>query len=212
MKEKNLEDGRMEVLLIVLNVVGIVAFAISGAMKGMKYSLDILGVVVLGILTALGGGMVRDILLNQMPEALRHEEVILYAIVASVVTYLLGGRVKNISAWVRYFDALGLALFTTVGAEKGVGASLGLLGVMIMGTSTGVVGGMLRDILVGEIPSVLREEIYASFCIIGSGVYYVLRLLAFPQSWSVAVVVGFIFVGRVLAIRYDWHLPRRSLD
>ncbi|URA09749.1 trimeric intracellular cation channel family protein [Thermospira aquatica] len=202
----------MEVLLIVLNIVGIVAFAVSGAMKGMKYSLDILGVVVLGILTALGGGMVRDVLLNQLPEALRHEEVILYAIGSSVVTYLLGRRVKNISQWVRYFDALGLALFTTVGAEKGMSASLGLLGVIIMGTSTGVVGGMLRDIFVGEIPSVLREEIYASFCIVGSGIYYLFRFLSFPNSWSIALVVGFIFVGRVLAIRYSWHLPRRSLD
>ncbi|QJR22731.1 Putative inner membrane protein [Brevinematales bacterium NS] len=201
----------MENVLFVLNIVGIVAFAISGAMKGMKYSLDILGVVVLGILTALGGGMVRDVLLNQVPMALLHENDLGYAIVASVMTYFFGKRIQNVTSWVRYFDALGLAVFTVVGAEKGIQASLGILGVVIMGTSTGVVGGMLRDILVSEIPSVLKEEIYASFCIVGSMMYYFLFRFGVSHLVTLLVVVCFIFVGRVLAIRYDWHLPRRSL-
>ena len=201
----------MERVLFILNIVGIVAFAVSGAMKGMKYSLDILGVVVLGILTALGGGMVRDVLLNQVPVVLLHEEDLVYAIVASIGTYILGGRVKDFSRLIRYFDALGLALFTVVGAQKGMNASLGVLGVVIMGPSTGVVGGMIRDLLVREIPSVLREEIYASFCIVGSLLYYVLYKGSGSSLLAMVVVVGFIFVGRVLAIRFDWHLPRRSL-
>lgn len=201
----------METVLVILNGIGIVAFALSGAMKGMKYSLDMLGVVVLGILTALGGGMVRDILLNQIPIALLHENNLLYAIGASLVAYVWGKKIQNISHWIRYFDALGLAIFTVVGAQRGMMASLGLLGVVIMGTSTGVVGGILRDILVGEIPSVLKEEIYASFCIVGSIVYYFLQKQGCGEVWSLGIVAAGIFVGRVLAIRYDWHLPRRSL-
>ncbi|MCX7882847.1 MAG: trimeric intracellular cation channel family protein [Brevinematales bacterium] len=201
----------MSLVLFVLNLVGIVAFAISGAMKGMKYSLDILGVVVLGILTALGGGIVRDVLLDQVPTALQQENDLIYAIVASVVTYFFGKRIENLTTWVRYFDALGLAVFTVVGAQKGIEASLGILGVVIMGTSTGVVGGMLRDILVSEIPSVLKEEIYASFCIGGSILYYVFVHGGISRVVSLGVVVFLIFVGRILAITYDWHLPRRSL-
>ncbi|MFN4216214.1 MAG: trimeric intracellular cation channel family protein [Brevinematales bacterium] len=201
----------MDHVLFLLNIVGIVAFAISGAIKGMKYSLDIFGVVVLGILTALGGGIVRDMLLNQIPGALLHERDLVYAILASVVTYFLGKKIENMTAWVRYFDALGLAVFTVVGAEKGLKASLGILGVVIMGTSTGIVGGMLRDILVREIPSVLKEEIYASFCIVGSMLYYLLFRLGVSHLFILLIVVCFIFVGRVLAILYDWHLPRRTL-
>jgi len=201
----------METGIRVLNMVGIVAFAISGAMKGMKYSLDILGVIVLGILTALGGGMVRDMLLNQVPVALVHEGDLVYAIVASLVTYWLGQRIVNVTPWVRYFDALGLAVFTVMGAERGMQASLGVLGVVIMGTSTGVVGGMLRDILVREIPSVLKEEIYASFCIVGSVVYYLLVRMGMDRGIAGPGVMGAIFLGRVLAIHYNWHLPRRSL-
>lgn len=201
----------MEKVVFLLNVIGIVAFAISGAMKGMKYSLDILGVVVLGILTALAGGMVRGILLNHMPLVLLRESDLLYAIVASMLTYFFGKKIQDMSAWVRYFDALGLAVFTVVGAERGLQASLDILGVVIMGTSTGVVGGMIRDVLVNEIPSVLKEEIYASFCILGSMIYYIFFLFGASHIVSVFVVVGLIFLGRVLAIWYDWHLPRRTL-
>jgi uncharacterized membrane protein YeiH len=198
-------------MISILNLVGVTAFAVSGALKGMKNHLDILGIIVLGIITALGGGIIRDVLLNTKPESLTNERDMYFAIAASLVTYFAGRRVHNMSKVIKIFDAAGLALFTVIGAEKGIGSGMGILGVIIMGTLTGVAGGVVRDLLVNEIPFVLKEEVYAFFCIVGAILYMILSKSGINHTFSVWFVISLIFVGRVLAIALNLQLPRRKL-
>jgi uncharacterized membrane protein YeiH len=198
-------------LITILNIAGVIAFAISGALKGMKSQLDILGVIVLGVITALGGGIIRDVLMNVVPLSLLNERDMYFAIAASLATYFAGRRVHNLADIIKIFDAAGLAVFTVIGAEKGISGELGVLGVIIMGTLTGVAGGVIRDLLVAEIPFVLKEEVYAMFCIAGALLYYILAKSHAPNMVSVWAVIIMIFAGRVCAIRFNLHLPKRNL-
>jgi uncharacterized membrane protein YeiH len=195
----------------ILDIIGVVAFAVSGAFKGLKHKLDILGIVVLGIITALGGGILRDMLLNTMPSSLLDERDIYFAIGASLLTYLAGTRIHDYSSIIRIFDAAGLALFTVIGAQKGIASGLGPLGIIMMGTLTGVAGGMIRDLLVCEIPFVLKEEVYALFCIIGALAYKLMISFGAGETVSSWSVIGFIFLGRLFAIKFNLHLPKRSI-
>lgn len=193
----------------ILNIIGIIAFAISGAMKGIKYSLDLLGIIVLGIITAIGGGIIRDVLLNQIPLILKNEKDLIFALVASIIPYFFVNKIEKISFLIQLFDALGLAVFTVIGAAKGMEANIGIFGVIIMGSLTGVAGGMLRDILVGETPFVLKEDVYASFAIAGSLLYYILVKFTFLNKMIIIYgVIILIFIGRLFAIKFKWNLPK----
>lgn len=198
-------------LLSLLNIIGVSAFAVSGALKGMKHDLDIFGVVVLGIITALGGGIIRDIMIGTIPAAIAHEQDLYFAIIPSLITYFAGRRIHNYSWIIKIFDAAGLAVFTVSGAQKGIDANLGVLGVIIMGTLTGVAGGVIRDTLVAEIPFILREEVYAVFCVAGAFLFWLLRRLGAGYPLCVWTVLLLIFSGRLLALYFNLHLPRRKL-
>ncbi len=193
----------------ILNIIGIIAFAISGAMKGIKYSFDLLGIIVLGMITAIGGGIIRDVLLNQIPLILKNEKDLIFAIIASIIPYFFVKKIEKISFLIQLFDALGLAVFTVIGAAKGMEANIGIFGVIIMGSLTGVAGGMLRDILVGETPFVLKEDVYASFAIAGSFLYYILVKFTFLNKMIIIYgVIILIFIGRLFAIKFKWNLPK----
>jgi uncharacterized membrane protein YeiH len=198
-------------LISILNIFGIIAFAVSGALKGMKHQLDILGVIVLGIITALGGGILRDVMMVTLPSSLVNERDIYFAIIASLITYFAGKRIHNLAAIIKIFDAAGLAVFTIIGAEKGYSGGLGVLGVIIMGTVTGVAGGVVRDICVAEIPFILREEVYAVFCIAGAFIFWLLSSFGLPHHFTVWPVILFIFAGRIIALYFNLHLPRRKI-
>ena len=216
---------------VALDVIGVVAFAISGATKGIKYNLDILGIIVLGVLVALGGGVIRDLLLNQMPWAITNPRDAYWAIVTSIITFILmrensflfrdtevvQQKLKQISRKIRLnyivqvFDALGLAVFTIMGAEKAYAAHLGILPVILMATLTGVGGGMLRDVLVREIPFVLKDEIYASLCIVGAILYFVLTKYQLLDGNLISfIIIVAIFIARLLAMKYHVSLPAAS--
>lgn len=197
-------------LILILNIIGTIAFSISGAMKGLKHNLDILGVLVLGIITAVGGGIIRDVLLNKTPAVLQDEKIVYYAIVAAVLTYIVGQNIENVVPYVKEFDAAGLAVFTVIGASRGIEAGLGIFGITVMGTLTGVAGGMIRDILVKEIPFVLKEDVYAVFCVAGAFLCWLLwKELGIPKTITFYIVIIFVFVGRLIAMKYNLHLPRR---
>ncbi len=198
-------------LLAILNILGVSAFAVSGALKGMKHNLDIFGVIVLGIITALGGGIIRDIMIGTIPVAIAHEQDLYFAIVPALITYFAGKRVHNYSGIIKVFDAAGLAVFTVSGAQKGIDANLGVLGVIIMGTLTGVAGGVIRDTLVTEIPFILREEVYAVFCVIGAFLFWLFVSLGLSHHFSVWTVIILIFSGRLFAIYFNLHLPKKKL-
>lgn len=196
----------------ILNILGTIAFAISGGLKGLKYHLDILGVMILGIMVAVGGGIVRDMILNKVPEVFIKKEVILIAIVTTFLTFILGRTIENYSRIIKFFDAIGLAVFTIIGSKIAIDFNLSIIGVIFIATITATAGGVIRDMLVKEIPFILKEEIYATFCIIGSLIYYtLLRNTNLNEEIISYVIIIFIFVGRLLAVRFDLHMPRRKI-
>ena len=194
------------------NYIGIIAFAISGMLKGLKHKLDIFGVVVLGITTAVGGGIIRDMLLNKVPTSLLNENDAYLAGFTALISYLflhnkLEGS-RRISKLVMISDALGLAAFAIIGAEKGVNANLGLFSTVVMATLTGVGGGVIRDLLVTEIPFILKEDLYAILCVIGGGLYWFLANLEVLERENLAYIIFILlFMIRLIAIKYKLNLP-----
>jgi len=198
----------------ITNYVGIVAFAISGMLKGLKHKLDIFGVTVLGVITAVGGGIVRDILLNEVPGSLLNEKDAYLAVITALISYLflrnkLEGS-KRISRLVMISDALGLAAFAIVGAEKGVNADLGPFSTAVMATLTGVGGGVIRDMLVSEIPFILKEDLYAVLCAVGGLLYWFLANKGILEREELAYTIFLLlFTIRMVAIKYKLNLPSK---
>ena len=201
-----------ETLFTVLEAVGTVAFAVSGATVALQRRLDVFGVMLLGLTTALGGGCIRDLLLGRTPPVMFSQP--LYAIVAiatSLIVFLLAwywrigffGHMVLIDRVNNIFDALGLGVFTVIGVRAGVAAGYG--------ENAFLCGGVLRDMMSREIPMVLCRRVYAIASIIGGAAYFLLRT---PLQESTAALTGVILVFsiRMLATHYRWSLPRISED
>ena len=159
----------------IANLIGVIAFAASGVIKGMKHKLDILGIIVLAVMTAVGGGIIRDVLVNKVPYVLTNTQDIVVATITAIVLFLFLKKYKNkkrsFFKELLVMDAIGLSIFTIIGAKIAINANVSVLSVSIFATITGVGGGVIRDILVGEIPIILKEDVYAFLCFFGSIIY-----------------------------------------
>ena len=203
----------------IVNSVGIIAFACSGVFKGLKYNFDIFGITVLGIITACGGGIIRDILLNKMPAAIARPHDVYLAIFTSFIIYFTVkiqerrldmktiDNSKIFMRLVKLSDALGLALFTIIGANIAVKSGLGILSVAVMATITGVGGGIIRDLLVNEIPFVLKEDIYATLSFAGGIIYYICIVkMGIPNNTVIPLLFIVLLLVRLIAIKYKLSL------
>ncbi len=200
-------------VFLLMNIVGLIAFAVTGAIKAIRENLDLFGITVLGIMTALGGGITRDLMVNQIPNALKSIGDMSFALfgvwLAIVLHKIFKEDIRN-----RYFllipDAIGLAAFTTTGAIIAYNADVSFFGIVILATLTGVGGGIISDILLGKIPTVLRDDFYASCAIIGAVVFYISVLSGMSISYAGLICSGVVFMIRLVAIMYNWKLPRIS--
>lgn len=193
------------------NMIGVIAFSASGALKGLKHNLDILGIIVLSIITAVGGGIIRDIIVNRMPSVFLNPQDIYISIIIAILIFVIAKRMdleKQFIKQILVMDAIGLAIFTIIGAKVGNSYELSMVSVAILSTITGVGGGVIRDLLVGEIPIVLKEDVYAILCFIGALLYtYLYRHL--DNVWQPYIIVFlFIVVIRFIAIKYKLNLPK----
>lgn len=197
----------------IMNIIGLIAFAITGSMKAIEDKLDLLGITVLGIMTALGGGITRDILVNKIPNALVSISDMSFALVGVWIALILykffGIDIKN-----RYIiqipDAIGLSAFTTTGAIIAYNANVSFFGIIILATLTGVGGGIISDVLLGKVPSVLRDDFYASCAIIGAIAFYISILSGLSIAFSGFICSIVVLMIRILAIIYKWNLPKFS--
>ncbi len=200
-------------------MIGTIAFAASGAFLAIDREMDLFGVIFLGVITAVGGGILRDVLLGVTPPgAFVSPTYTVVAIFTALVVFLLAellnrGYWANIQRVDRAFnllDAIGLGAFSVVGVQTAVGR--GFLGngflCVLMGMTTGVVGGILRDVLGGITPAVLRKRIYAVASLMGAWLYYELTRLNVDGSVSVLAGMGLTLVIRMLAAHYQWRLPK----
>ncbi|NHN42373.1 trimeric intracellular cation channel family protein [Halorubellus sp. JP-L1] len=193
-----------------LNWLGLLAFALAGSLDGADEGLDALGVVVLGVVTALGGGITRDLLVDRTPVALTATADVAVVMVGVVVAVLLvrrGPSIGTASPAVQVPDAVGLAAFAATGAIVAWDAGLSAFGVLVCAMLTGTGGGAIRDLLVGRTPGILVEDFYATCALVGAVAFWLLRTAGAPAPIGIAACVGLAFVLRVLAIRFDWHLP-----
>jgi Predicted membrane protein len=200
-------------MLHLLDLAGVAVFAISGAIAAGRAGLDLLGVVVVASFTAIGGGTVRDLLLNRHPIFWIQDPTYLIVIVASALGTVLYARVfPPFERALLVADALGLALFAIVGAQVAESAGLSPIIAVLMGTTTGVAGGVLRDVLTGQVPLILRGgEIYATAAIAGIALYLALEAMGIGRVEAVVAGVVAVAAIRLLAIVFRWRLPAFQL-
>jgi len=206
-------------LFFIAEIIGTIAFALSGTMVGLKYKLDIFGVLLLAVTTALGGGMVRDLLIGRIPPVMfRDYRYLLTAVTVSLVIFLVARFARKryaqfeekLSFYNNIFDSIGLGAFVVVGIQAGIGAGYGDNGFFLafLGVLTCIGGGILRDLFVARMPGVLHKHVYALPCILGACLYLLLTRNHINDLISVPVVMAFVFTFRMLAAKYHWNLPR----
>ena len=194
-------------LMPVIDILAVVVFAASGALVASRKGLDLLGFMWLAVLTGVGGGTVRDLILDVPVFWLSNPAHVAACLLTAVIVHFTAHFVESRYRMLLWFDALGLALFTVAGTAKGLDHNTGALVAIVMGVITGSVGGIVRDVVGGEPSVVLRHEIYVTASALGAGCYVLLMaLVAMP---TVAAIAGFFvtFVVRGLAIAYQLSLP-----
>ncbi len=209
----------MNEIMKVLEIIGTVAFAVSGALVAIGASLDIFGVIFVGCITAVGGGILRDILLGINPPAIFNNlPVFLIALITTVIVFIIAyinrKRFNVFRMKIEYannfFDAIGLAAFSVIGSEVGYlnGFSGNGFIIIVIGMITGIGGGIFRDILTDTTPYVFKKHIYAIAAISGSFLYFILRIYIENISISSVLSMLIVFVIRMLATKYRWSLPK----
>lgn len=197
------------VLLSVVDIVGTVAFAVSGVLVGIRNRLDLFGIYVLAVITASGGGIIRDVVIGRTVPVFFTEWRYFAAITVSmVITCILYRIVNRMFSVIILFDAIGLGVFTVTATYKAVGYGMPLLGVVFAGVITGVGGGILRDILVNEIPLIFRSEIYAIPSIGGSLLFYLLHHSGkLNVNVNTYICVAVIVAIRLISVKFGLNLP-----
>jgi len=198
----------MNELLYWLDLFGIVVFALSGALMAGRYKLDPFGVVVLASVTAIGGGTIRDIILDTTVFWVANPIYLYVILVTAVLTIIIIRRPKLIpKRFLLIADAFGLALFAVLGTEKALSLGVPVTVAVIMGTITGVAGGMIRDVLCNVIPMILRQEIYATAAILGGSLFALFQYLGWPEDIAlITAIVGALSL-RLAAIYWRVSLP-----
>ena len=191
-----------------VDILGTVAFAISGVLVAMNKRMDIFGILIIAFVTAVGGGTLRDILIGHVPVSWMHDMTYTYVIIgSSVFAVILKNKINYLRTSLFLFDTIGIGLYTVVGVEKGIVAGLNPVICIAFGTVTACFGGVIRDILCNEIPVIFRKEIYATACIFGGGAYFLLKYLPLNEN-IIFIIAGVIVISiRLIAVKFKIALP-----
>lgn len=196
-------------LLLVLDLAGVFAFALNGALTAIRVArIDIIGVLTLGVLTALGGGIVRDIMIGDVPPATFSDwRYLAVAATGALVAFVLGARLARMATPITVLDAAGLSLFAVTGAGKALEFGLGPVQAVILGAVTAVGGGTIRDMMLQRVPTVLRSELYAIPALVAATITVVAQDLG-PVALVPVLAALVCFTIRMVGVRYDLHAPR----
>lgn len=198
----------LDSIALILDWFGIIVFAVSGAMVASRKQMDIVGFALLGCVTGIGGGTLRDVVLGALPAFwVQKPAYLLTCVVVSCAAFFFAHLLQSRVKYLLWCDAIGLALFSVTGAEIALSHNASPAIAVAMGVATATMGGVIRDILGGEIPVILRREIYVTAALLGASVF-VFGLQA-GLAKDVALVAGFAaaFVLRAAAIRFELSLP-----
>lgn len=193
--------------LTLIDYIGTFAFAISGIRLASAKRFDWFGAYVVGFVTAVGGGTIRDLLLDITPFWMQQSSYLVVTAAALGFVILFGKYVIRLNNTFFIFDAIGLGLFAVVGIEKSITHGYPMWVGIIMGTLTGAAGGVLRDTLINEVPLIFRKEIYALACVFGGMVYYLCYYLGVSDTLTQIVSAVSVILARILAVKYHISLP-----
>ena len=194
--------------MLVLDLVGTFAFALNGALTALRVArLDIVGVVTLGMITALGGGIIRDVLLDVPPVTFNDWRYLAVAAAGGLIAFVAGRHLDRLATPITVLDAAGLSLFAVTGAGKALQLGLGPAQAVILGAITGVGGGTLRDVLVQRVPSVLSSGLYAIPALVGATASVVVVLLDVDNPATAVGAAALCFLIRMVGVRYDLDAP-----
>jgi uncharacterized membrane protein YeiH len=197
-------------LLLVLDLIGTFAFAVNGALTAVRAArLDIFGVIAVGMFTALGGGTIRDVLLDALPPATFVDwRYLALAVVGGLIAFGLGSILERLSTTITVLDAIGLSVFAVLSAYKAINMGFGVIQAIIVGTITAVGGGTIRDVIIGQVPTVMRSELYAIPAMIGAACAVAANaagVQGLPATLGAAAVC---FVIRMVAVRFQLNAPQ----
>ena len=193
-----------------LDLLGTAAFAVNGAMTAIRTArLDIIGIITLGMVTAIGGGFIRDILLGDLPPATFLDwRYLLVAASGGLLAFFLGRKLERLALPITILDAVGLSLFAITGTIKGLEFGLGNTQAIILGIITAVGGGTIRDVLLRQIPSILHADLYAIPALLGAGITVVVAELGLhPYPWAI-IGASVCFILRMVGVKYDLQAPK----
>ena len=197
----------MNTAVSIIIIIGVFSFAISGALTAMQKRFDVFGVVIIAFATAVGGGTIRDLLINRPIFWLVEPIYIYFLIAGAVFAIIFRKKLSYLSKTLLLFDTVGLGLFTIIGVEIGLAYELSDVSSVVMGVITGSFGGILRDVLVNDIPVIFRKEIYATISIAGASLFLVLRKFEINEYIIDYLPVFLIITLRFIVIRYKISLP-----
>lgn len=193
-----------------LDLLGTFVFAISGVLLAVEKRFDIVGAFIIGLVTALGGGTTRDILIGSSPVAWMLDLNYLFCIpIAMLCTYLFYDQILKLKRSLFLFDAIGIGIFTILGIQKVLNLGLSPVIALIMGIVSAVFGGIVRDVLTNEVPLIFRKEIYASACLIGGLSFLLLSQTTLSPALITFLAVLIVIFIRILAVRNKWETPFR---
>lgn len=194
-------------LINMMDLVGTMAFAVSGVLAGVKNKLDLFGILFLATVTASGGGLIRDVILREgLPVFFTDSKYIIVIILSTAITCITFKNIRRILFVIKVFDAIGLGVFTVLTAYTAQQANIPLIGIIFVAAITGVGGGILRDILVSEVPLVFRSEIYALASIAGAFIFYLLNGII-DVNLNIYLCIVIIFLIRIISIHFNLNLP-----
>lgn len=195
-------------LISIIELLGTLAFAISGLRIAAGKQIDWFGAYIIGLVTAIGGGTLRDLLLNQTPFWMLDGKYVLLTGIALLATILFKQKIYKLGSTLFLFDTIGLGLFTIVGISKSLDAGFPYWTCIIMGTITGSVGGVIRDILLNEVPLLFQKDIYALACIAGGSIYFLFQFINFPHEASEIAGAFTVILVRIISVKYNLNLPK----
>lgn len=191
-----------------IGILGTAAFSISGVLVAMKMRMDFFGILIIAFVTSVGGGTLRDLLIGAKPVFWMTDILYVYVILgSSLIAIIFRSKLNYLRTSLFLFDTIGIGLYTVIGVEKGLSAGLHPVICISLGTMTACFGGVIRDILCNEIPVIFRKEIYATACILGGIVYFILREFLMDDNWIFVIAGSVVILIRLLAVIFKITLP-----
>jgi len=194
--------------IFILDILGVVAFSISGVLTAMRKELDVFGILIIAFVTSVGGGTLRDVLLKADVAWLTNMTYVYVILITTTVAIIFRNKINYLRKSLFLFDTLGIGLYTVVGVEKAISAGLPPIVCVAFGTMSACFGGVIRDILCNDIPVIFHKEIYATACILGGFSYFLLAYLNLPQDLVFIISGSVVITIRISAVVFKIQLPK----